>query len=119
MDVLIYICSLIVIGALFFINNFSKGNNAILIIFILSLFGLVMLTITPAEVVTGTNMTVTKSETGQIIGATSEFITEPFEVASFPGNLLFAASYLAFLILSIAVFYLNDKGPNEGVNLRE
>lgn len=112
MDFLIYICLIIVIALFFFMSNFSEGKNTMLTVFILSIFGLVMLLNSAPEVIVGTNTTILKDSAGFITGATSEFITEPLIVFGLGTTNFFALIFIAFLLLSVTTIYFSDEEMN-------
>ena len=107
MDYLIYICLIIVIGAFFFVRNFSKGNNSMIITFILSIMGLVMLLNSPPEVITGSSTAITTDLMGQINGSTSQFTTEPLVIFSLDTTAFFALIFISFIFLSIFNIYFS------------
>lgn len=116
MDFLIYVCLIIIIGAFFFLQNFSEGYNPMIIVFVLSMFGLLMLVNSAPEVITGTNTTITKDSSGLVTGATSEFITEEFTVFGFGTTNFFAIMFIAFLLLAVTNIYFDRI---EDMNIRK
>lgn len=116
MDFLIYVCLLIVIGALFFVQNFSEGYNPMLVVLLLSFIGLIMLTNSPPELITGTNTTLVFNAAGDVIGATAEFNTQEFTVLGFGTINFFAAIFIGFLLLAVTNIYFDRL---EDMNIRK
>lgn len=119
MDYLIYICLIIVIGAFFFLQNHAKGKNSMIIVFILSILGLLMLFNDPPEVITGTNTSITFDGVGNPIGNTAVFITEEFTVVGLGTINFFALIFIAFLLLSVTNIYFRPDDEINDMNVRE
>ena len=114
MDFLIYLGVLVVIGAFYFINNFTKGNNAILFVIVFSILGMLLVVNDPPEIIKGTNSSITFSGSTPI-GATSVFITEEFTVLGFGTTNFFILVYMAFLILAIIRLMGDNRLDQESV----
>ncbi len=100
MDFIIYLGVLVIIGLFYFLNNFTKGNNAILFVIVFSIIGMLLVVNDPPEIIKGTNSTITFSGSTPV-GSTAVFITEEFTVLGFGTTNFFILVYMAFLILAI------------------
>lgn len=116
MDFLIYVCLIIVIGAFFFLQNFSQGYNPMIIVFVLSMFGLLMVANSPPEVITGTNQTLTFDGGNNLVGSVTEFTTEEFSVFGFGTVNFFVIMFIAFLLLAVTNIYFDRI---EDMNIRK
>jgi len=116
MDFLIYICLIIIIGAFFFIRNFAGGYNAMIFVFLLSIFGLIFLLNDPPEVVTGTNSTLIYDNADRVINIESQFITQPLTIFNLDTTNFFALIFIAFILLAVTTIYFDRL---EDMNIRE
>ena len=112
MDVLFFVCLIVVIAALFFVRNFAQGNNAMLFVFFLSILGIVMTAITPPEIIVGTNTTITYDNSNNPIGSTAVYITEPITIGGLDLNFMWYLTFLATMFLSVMVWTVLEREKN-------
>lgn len=103
MDLLIYISLFVILAVLFFSFNFTKSFNPALFIILICVIGLVSITLSPPQIVTGANYTISYDLNGNPSSMSSTFLTTDFGY-----TWAFVLSFLAFLILAVVKLSFSD-----------